>query len=202
MTQRMLGNPKRTSVLRPFRHLFAILATSTLAGCAFEAPNAPTRYIPNTSDLARTDQSVDLGTCQNLQVPAGSKLVFRAYAAGVQIYHWNGTSWAFDGPSALLFADAAGTSVVGTHYFGPTWESNSGSKVVGTVQQRCTPDPTAIAWLLLSTVPDDGPGLFHRVSHIQRLNTVGGNAPAAPGSTIGEEARVPYTTEYYFYRSQ
>lgn len=47
----------------------------------------------------------------------------------------------------------------------------------------------------------EGPGIFHRVTFIQRVNTVGGNAPADPGNVPGEVARVPYTTEYYFYRA-
>jgi hypothetical protein len=46
------------------------------------------------------------------------------------------------------------------------------------------------------------PGIFSRVTHIQRVNTVGGLAPATPGSQIGAEARIPYTTESYFYRAE
>jgi hypothetical protein len=145
---------------------------------------------------------VDLGACQDLQVPAGSKLVFRVYGKGVQIYHWNGTSWSFDGPLAVLSADEGGRSTVGIHYSGPTWESVSGSKVVGTVLERCTADPNSVAWLLLAAVSTEGPGIFQRVTFIQRINTVGGNAPSDPGSATGEEARVPYTTEYLFYRDQ
>lgn len=61
--------------------------------------------------------------------------------------------------------------------------------------------PDAIPWLLLGAV-SQGPGVFHRVAFIQRVNTVGGNAPSDPGSFTGEEARIPYTTEYLFYRAQ
>jgi hypothetical protein len=70
----------------------------------------------------------DLGDCQNLQVPAGHKVAFHAYARGVQIYQWNGASWSFVAPEATLFADAGYDGAVGTHYAGPTWESLSGSK--------------------------------------------------------------------------
>jgi hypothetical protein len=35
---------------------------------------------------------------------------------------------------------------------------------------------------------------------IQRVNTVGGKAPADPGDFEGEVVRVPYAAEYYFYR--
>jgi Protein of unknown function (DUF3455) len=147
------------------------------------------------------NRAPDLGDCQNLQVPAGNKVAFHVYAEGVQIYRWNGTSWVFVAPEAVLFAGRGGSGAVGTHYAGPTWESVSGSKVVGTVLQRCTPDPNAIPWLLLKAVSSEGPGIFHRVTYIQRVNTVGGLAPAHPGDVPGEVARVPYTAEYFFYRA-
>lgn len=140
--------------------------------------------------------------CDNLQVPPGNKVAFRVYALGVQIYRWNGTNWDFVAPRALLFADPNYRGKVGTHYGGPTWESNSGSNVVASRVAGCSPDPTAIPWLLLQTVSTDGPGIFSSVTYIQRVNTRGGLAPAAPGSSVGEMAEVPYTTEYYFYRAQ
>jgi len=43
------------------------------------------------------------------------------------------------------------------------------------------------------------PGIFRDVSSIQRVNTVGGRAPTAPGSP-GEVRNVPYSAEYFFYR--
>lgn len=160
-----------------------------------------TLVAPAGADAGNDDRAVDLGACENLRVPAGSKHAFHVYAKGVQIYRWNGTSWIFVAPGAALFADAAGKSTVGLHYSGPTWMSVSGSKVVGTVLDRCTPDPDAIPWLLLGAVSNDGPGVFHRVTRIQRVNTVGGNAPTDPGSFIGDVVRVPYTAEYFFYRT-
>lgn len=186
--------------------LVVIAAAAFLSGCADESPLAlDQRPVSASVAVAASGGALrapDLGVCDNLDVPAGSKLVFRAYAGGVQIYHWNGTAWVFDAPLAVLSADRAGRSTIGTHYAGPTWESVSGSKVVATVLERCTPDPDAVAWLLLGAVSSEGPGLFHRVTLIQRINTVGGNAPALPGSVVGEEARVPYTTEYLFYRTK
>jgi hypothetical protein len=55
---------------------------------------------------------------------------------------------------------------------------------------------------LLSVVETEGPGIFDGVTHIQRVNTSGGKAPSTSGLTVGEEARVPYTTEYFFYKHQ
>jgi len=150
------------------------------------------------------DRSLDLPSplCDSVQVPEGNSLAFRVYALGVQVYKWNGASWGFVGPSATLFADANYHGEVGIHYVGPTWESNSGSKVVATRVAGCTPDPTAIPWLRLQTVSTEGSGIFSSVTFIQRVNTTGGLLPSAPGSSIGEEAEVPYTAEYYFYRAR
>ena len=39
------------------------------------------------------------------------------------------------------------------------------------------------------------------MTYIQRVNTVGGLAPAEPGDFVGQEVEVPYTAEYYFYRA-
>ena len=147
------------------------------------------------------NRAPDLGDCENLQVPEGNKVHFHAYAEGVQIYRWNGTSWVFVAPEAVLYADAEDDDPVGIHYAGPTWESASGSTVVGSVLERCTPDPDAIPWLLLKAVSSEGPGIFDGVTYIQRVNTVGGKAPAEPGDSPGEEVRVPYTAEYFFYRA-
>jgi len=183
-----------------------IAAAILVIGCAGERPFAPSRQSALAAQLSATPshdrrRSAELGDCTNLQPPAGSKLVLHVYATGVQIYRWSGTSWTFVAPEAVLSADAGDKSRVGTHYAGPTWESTSGSKVVGTVSQRCTPDANAIPWLSLGVVSSTGPGIFHRVTFIQRMNTVGGNAPSTPGSVAGEEARVPYTAEYFFYRT-
>src|SRR5262249_49874100 len=84
---------------------------------------------------------------------------------------------------------------------GPTWESASGSRVVGARVAGATADPNAIDWLLLRAVSSEGPGIFDGVTYIQRVNTVGGKAPTAPGDYVGEEVRVPYAAEYFFYRA-
>ena len=140
--------------------------------------------------------------CDRLQVQAGNKVAFHVYALGVQIYRWNGASWVFVAPAARLYADAEYQGEVGTHYAGPTWESNSGGKVVASRVESCAPDPTAIAWLLLQKVSSEGPGIFDRVTFIQRVNTAGGLPPSGPGPFVGAEEEVPYTAEYYFYRDQ
>jgi hypothetical protein len=159
-----------------------------------------------SAQASTNSHSLDLPSplCDSIQVPEGNKLQTRLYALGVQVYKWNGTSWTFVEPNATLFANSHYNGEVGTHYVGPTWESNSGSKVVAArvPGTGCTPDSTAIPWLLLQTVTADGPGIFSPVTYIQRVNTEGGTAPTTPGSFVGEVKEVPYTAEYYFYRAQ
>lgn len=149
------------------------------------------------------DRTPDLpDACSTLEVDEGNKLAFHAYATGAQIYRWNGTSWIFVAPDAKLFANEQFKGKIGTHYVGPTWESNSGSKIVAAKIDECTPDTTAIPWLKLQKVVTDGPGIFERVTFIQRVNTTGGLKPTLTGTTMGEERAVPYAAEYYFYRAQ
>jgi hypothetical protein len=175
--------------------LVAFAAAASLAACGDETALAPTEQ-PAIS----ASRGVDLGECDELRVPEGSKLVFHAYAEGVQIYQWDGGAWAFRGPSATLYANAGGTGKVGIHYGGPTWESNSGSLVVGQLDTPCEVGPADIPWLLLDAVRSKGPGIFRDVAFIQRVNTVGGRAPTTSGS-LGEVRNVPYTAEYFFYRA-
>lgn len=139
--------------------------------------------------------------CDRLQVASGNELEFHVYALGYQIYEWDGAKWGFVAPQADLFADPGYHKRVGTHFAGPTWRSKSGSEVVGVRVNACTPDPLSIPWLLLAGASSHGPGVFNGVTFIQRVNTVGGLAPAVAGSTPGERMAVPYTAEYFFYKA-
>ena len=121
----------------------------------------------------------------------------------LQIYEWSGWAWVFIAPEAALFADAGNHGEVAIHYVGPTWESESGSKVVGArVAGSPAPKPNSIPWLLLRAVSTEGSGIFQQVTYIQRVNTTGGVAPVNPGSATGTRIGVPYTAEYVFYREQ
>ena len=139
--------------------------------------------------------------CDSLNVPDGNTVSLHAYALGVQIYQWDGAKWVFVAPEASLYADPCYEGQIGIHYAGPTWEANDGSKVVGTRLAGCTPNRGAIPWLKLGAASNSGHGRFERVTFIQRVNTIGGTAPAEAGLFVGDEARVPYTAEYFFYRA-
>ena len=100
--------------------------------------------------------------------------------------------------------DARGKRV-GRHYAGPYWEANDGGKIIGSVKERAdAPAVGAIPWLLLDAKRVGAAGVFGDVTSIQRVNTVGGMAPAAgcSGSTAGTVARVDYTADYYFFTAK
>ena len=144
-----------------------------------------------------------------LEVGEGFEVSYHTYAQGVQVYVCTQTSpgvygWVLKQPIASLYSNAAFNGEVGTHYAGPTWESNSGSKVVGARLESVTVDPNSIAWLKLVAVSSQGPGIFDSTAFIQRVNTVGGKAPAtgANAETVGQEISIPYTAEYYFYKAE
>jgi hypothetical protein len=168
----------------------------TTAALALAFAGAPaSRAQPRSATAAQ-------GECDTLHAPARTELAAHYYASGVQIYRWSDSTWTLVGPDAVLFADARRSSKVGTHYAGPTWETADGGKVVGTTARRCVPDSTAIPWLSLNAVSSPVSGIFRRVTFIQRMHTVGGLSPSAPGHSADEEARVPYTAEYFFYRAK
>lgn len=99
--------------------------------------------------------------------------------------------------------DATKTKVVGSYHGGPTWQSNDGSKVTGK-QLAVSPAPTPgnIPLQLVQAVPSSGEGEMAGVTYIQRLNTVGGVAPAdvCDESAVGSQSRVKYQADYVFYK--
>src|SRR5580700_4634471 len=88
-----------------------------------------------------------------VKVPLTESLSFSAKAKGVQIYECRAKKddptqyeWVFTGPEADLF-DANGNKM-GRHYAGPTWESDDGSRVVGSVKGSvASKDLGAVPWL-------------------------------------------------------
>jgi len=142
-----------------------------------------------------------------LQVPGAPAPAHLLHGSGVQIYACRPSPqnaaqfvWTLEAPAADL-ADRAGKDV-GRHYEGPTWEANDGSKVVGELVARDPgPTPSAIPWLLLRAKSVSGKGIFAKVQYIQRLNTVGGLAPATgcDSAHATQRVRVAYSADYYFY---
>ena len=161
-----------------------------------------------------------------LQVPAGHIAAMIASATGTQNYICllapGGFTWTFLGPQATLF-DASGGQIT-THFLSPnpnqggtaraTWQDSSDTSTVwaaaiATYAGADYVNPDSIPWLLLRVVGSQagptGGQMISNTTYIQRVNTVGGVAPATGCShalDIGKKALVPYTTDYVFYRAQ
>lgn len=174
----------RSSQLAIF--LLAVLAS----GCASQHSPMPVVNVPG-----------------QLKPGANESLMMVVPAKGVQIYECRAKKdqagvyeWVFVAPEAELF-DGRGNRI-GKHYAGPHWESDDGSKIVGTVKERAdAPAADAIPWLLLSAKSIGPAGAFSKVTSIQRVSTVGGVAPKAgcTQASTGTSARIGYTADYYFF---
>ena len=173
----------------------ALLAAIALVGTL--AASATAQETPTSAE--------DIPT--TLAPPASSVLLFELGARGVQIYACEAKPddaaafvWTFKAPEAELFNERG--ELVGTHFAGPTWQGQDGSAVVGAVLERAdAPDTGAIPWLLLEAKEHAGSGAFSTVTHVQRLDTVGGVAPAegCDEAHTGAQVRAPYQATYAFY---
>lgn len=139
------------------------------------------------------------------QIAPTKSPAIQAFAKGDQIYTCaasNSTyAWALKAPDATLH-DAKG-KVIGKHFAGPSWQANDGSIVVGEpLNVSPSPNPGAVAWLVLHAKSHSGSGEMANVAYIVRMQTEGGVAPASgcDASHADTEVRVPYSAVYLFFR--
>lgn len=143
-----------------------------------------------------------------IAVTGPHKPYLTAHAEGVQIYGCTpvagGHAWRLLAPRATLTAENG--KPLGSHYGGPAWQALDGSTVVGRRDTGVAVDPTAVDWLRLkadsTSAGPDGDRLT-ATSYIQRINTVGGLAPAAAdctADTVSQQREVPYSADYVFFK--
>ena len=138
--------------------------------------------------------------------PAGQKAAMTLKGTGMLTYECraksagDGFEWVFAGPDATLW-DSAGKQV-GKYYGGPTWEHADGSKITGKQLAVAPAAAGNIPLQLVQASPATGSGAFSGVSYIQRVNTVGGVAPAAPcdAATVNNKSTVKYAADYVFFK--
>jgi hypothetical protein len=145
---------------------------------------------------------------REIAVPPGHKLLLKVEARGVQIYKaaegkTGKLEWVLEAPLADL-SDGK-RAKLGWHYEGPAWEAADGSKVVrdksAEVKSAQAPNPSEdIPWLLIKVKADEGkPGRFSPAVYVQRVQTVGGKAPAEAPNRVGTKIGVRYKAVYLFY---
>ncbi|MCA2215734.1 DUF3455 domain-containing protein [Jidongwangia harbinensis] len=132
-----------------------------------------------------------------LQPPDGLKIIgMFVVGTGTQTYTCAGGKFAAPSvPEADLF-DGANRRI--HHYGGPTWESEADGSLITAGVAASSPVPGAIPELLLEVKTRSGQGMLGTVTHIQRMNTFGGVAPAT-ACTDGAKASVPYNANYIFW---
>jgi hypothetical protein len=214
----MFTSSRHVTVLNSLRtagaFVAAVAGAHVMAGCS-GPPGATSGQTASFEGLSSSVETDSLRSrpglpplpSPTLAVPAGNTLAFAYHGVGVQIYACEaaatGYAWVFVAPEATLY-DCRGQAVA-THFAGPTWEDSSDeSTVVGAKLAGFTVDPTAIPWLLLQAASHTGDGRMSDVTYVQRLSTVGGNAPTTgcDAEHVGAASRVDYTATYAFYEGQ
>lgn len=144
-----------------------------------------------------------------VQVPAGNKVALETIGVGEITYQCSAKKdmagqfeWVFVGPDAMLL-DRSGKQT--GKYYGPpaTWEAMDGSRLTA-VQLAVAPNRAgSIPLQLVKANPAMGTGAMQGVTYIQRVNTQGGVAPAAPCTAANLSAKqiVKYQADYIFYKA-
>ncbi len=144
-----------------------------------------------------------------VKVPMGNKVAMETVGVGEITYECRDkanapgmTEWVFVGPSAVL-NNRSGKQV--GKYFGPpaTWESMDGSKLTATQLAVAPAGAGNIPLQLVKANPAMGMGAMAGVTHIQRVATVGGVAPATLCSPAnkGSKEIVKYQADYIFWKA-
>ena len=190
--------------LPPFA--FAALATvAALAGCA----SAPTS---SSMPMFMQDTLPDA-----VKVPSGHRVAMETVGVGEITYECRAKvanpamaampamagefEWVFVGPKAAL-NDRSGKQV--GKYYGPpaTWESMDGSKLTGAQLAVAPAMAGSIPLQLVKANAAMGTGAMTGISHIQRVATKGGVAPAMPcaAANLGMKQVVSYQADYIFWK--
>ena len=185
------------------RTLIAAAVVSTLAACAGTSPMSSPMAMPMYSQAALPDA---------VKVPAGHAVAMETVGVGEITYECKakaamGTTageyeWVFVGPKAVL--NNRSGKMVGSYYGPPaTWEAADGSKITGTQLAVAPSSAGNIPLQLVKANPAMGMGAMSGISHIQRVATRGGVAPAMPcaAANMGQKQVVAYQSDYIFYKA-
>lgn len=144
-----------------------------------------------------------------VKVPAGHRVALETVGVGEITYECKAKAnaadqfeWVFAGPKAAL-NDRSGKTV--GSYFGPpaTWVSLDGSKLTATQLAVAPAGAGNIPLQLVKANPAMGEGAMTGVTHIQRVATQGGVAPALPctSGNAGQKQVVAYQADYIFWKA-
>jgi hypothetical protein len=147
------------------------------------------------------------GLAPNLRVSPGEEVALLLTGDGTNLYQCKPRAtdpsthaWFFVTPDATLYDSGR---PVATHTAAYRWDSTSDrSSVTGVIVAIQDGGPNNLPWALFRALPAAEAGMFAGITSIQRVNTSGGAVPAQICDAVhaGEESRVPFSADYYFYR--
>jgi hypothetical protein len=149
------------------------------------------------------------GLNPRLRAAADEEAAFVLAGSGVHIYECqqsmanpNAFTWSFVAPDATLYDGTRSAATLTTPNHVESLDDRT--SVSGFVRMTQPAGSANLPWTLMQARAIGDSGLFAGVTSIQRVNTRGGSAPAGGCSydNIGEEARVAYSADYYFYRKR
>ncbi|WP_233259170.1 DUF3455 domain-containing protein [Rubrivivax albus] len=172
--------------LRSFVPAAAALSLAALAATAFAAAHG------------------GMAVPEPVRVPAGHKVALETVGVGEITYECRtkdgAHAWVFAGPDAEL-RGRDGQRI--GRYFGPpaTWQAADGSAITGKQLAVAPGGDGNIPLQLVEANPATGAGRMQGVTHVQRLATRGGVAPATTcdASRMGAKEIVRYQADYVFW---
>jgi hypothetical protein len=176
----------------------ALAAFAVSAAACAVAPSTPAAGAPGAPVSGPS-----LGFFSKIKVPSTHEPVLQLASRGVQIFRCEkrdgGLVWTFRQPQAELI-DPSGKTV-GRHGANFSFEHDDGSRLISTIVAYDEASrPTDLRWLLMTT-RSFGNGAFENISHVQRINTVGGMPPSrCEASQLNQLLRVDFTSDFVFYR--
>ena len=179
------------------RLLLAAAVVATLSACA-SAPPMSTSTMFSQATLPDA-----------VKVPAGHAVAMETVGVGEITYECKAKAamageyeWVFVGPKAVL--NNRSGKMVGSYYGPPaTWEAADGSKITGAQLAVAPSSAGNIPLQLVKANAAMGSGAMTGISHIQRVATRGGVAPAMPctAANMGQKQVVAYQADYIFYKA-
>jgi hypothetical protein len=196
----------------------AVTFTIPAAGLAYADDMTPPS-VPGNIQVPAGNRLFLVGHAEGTQnyvcVPSGTGVRFVLFTPEATLFDEEGeqlmTHFFSPNPSEVN----TDPKVISEHIIRAAWQDSKDSSTVwGQVKPGNSSsdpgyvEPGAIPWLLVTIVGhQDGPTGGDRLggtTYIQRLNTHGGLAPSTGCTSLGDlgnTAFVPYTTDYYFYKS-
>ena len=148
------------------------------------------------------------GIPPRLRAGPNEQLAFHLTGNGVNVYQCKSTvanpnvyAWYFVAPDATLYD---GSHEVARMASPNQMEALSDTtSVSGFVRAAQSAGPNDLPWMRASALANGDAGLFAGVTSYQRVNTRGGAAPATGcnADNVGEEARIAFDADFYFYRA-